>query len=131
MVYKYGSKGRNVIFKGTVKGPSLNLLYHTKHYNVITSLTAAFCRSYYCEKCHVSYDHKNKHRCGGTYPTCRHSLAYAEDGVKIMCDNCKRTFRGEICYDNHLKLGGKNTVCEEVHRYVDCCKVVKRARKHV
>ncbi|KAG5876881.1 hypothetical protein JTB14_007457 [Gonioctena quinquepunctata] len=53
IVYDYGSKGRNVIFEGDGVGPSLNLLHHDRHYNVITSLTAAFCCNYYCENCHV------------------------------------------------------------------------------
>ncbi|KAJ8909768.1 hypothetical protein NQ315_007965 [Exocentrus adspersus] len=62
VVYAYGNKGRDVIFKGSEEAPSLNLLYHEGHYNVITSLTAAFCCSYYCEACHIPYDHKNEHR---------------------------------------------------------------------
>ncbi|KAG5866292.1 hypothetical protein JTB14_023255 [Gonioctena quinquepunctata] len=50
IVYDYGSKGRNVIFEGDGVGPSLNLLHHERHYNVITSLTAAFCCTYFCER---------------------------------------------------------------------------------
>ncbi|KAG5864600.1 hypothetical protein JTB14_000170 [Gonioctena quinquepunctata] len=60
-IIEYGSKGRNVIFEGDGVGPSLNLLHHERHYNVITSLTAAFCCIYYCEDCHVPYPSKEQH----------------------------------------------------------------------
>ncbi|KAJ8969907.1 hypothetical protein NQ317_009132 [Molorchus minor] len=43
VVYQFGNKGRDIIFKGSTTGPTLNLIYHKGHYNVITSLTAAFC----------------------------------------------------------------------------------------
>ncbi|XP_018571114.1 uncharacterized protein LOC108910853 [Anoplophora glabripennis] len=51
VVYQYGTKGHDVIFKGVAKDLKLNLIYHKDHYNVITSLTAAFCCEYYCERC--------------------------------------------------------------------------------
>lgn len=70
-VYQYGFKGRNVIFEGKTEGLPINLLYNENHYNVITSLTSAFCCKRYCESCHKPYEHKNEHRCKKTCPACQ------------------------------------------------------------
>ncbi|KAJ8934252.1 hypothetical protein NQ318_008695 [Aromia moschata] len=124
VVYQYGNKGRDVIFQGGTKGPTINLLYHESHYNVITSLTAAFCCSYYCEECHVPYNSKNHHKCGGTCPACQQSPVCSK-GVAVTCADCQRSFRGQQCYYNH-----KSSVCKEIYRCSDCFKVAKRGRKH-
>ncbi|XP_018568461.1 uncharacterized protein LOC108908806 [Anoplophora glabripennis] len=131
VVYDYGHKGREVIFSGAGEGPSLNLLHHKGHYNVITSLTAAFCCGYYCEICYTPYDHKNKHRCGGTCPCCQQTPT-CPPGLKLVCDCCKRSFRGQDCYDNHRKSGsfGQSTVCEQITYCDKCLRTVKADRKH-
>ncbi|XP_018570577.2 uncharacterized protein LOC108910461 [Anoplophora glabripennis] len=133
VVYSYGSKGREVIFSGSGnEGAALNLFHHEGHYNVITSLTAAFCCSYYCERCNIPYDHKNKHRCGGTCPCCQQSPT-CPPALKVLCDYCKRSFRGQDCYKNHRKSGslGKSTVCEQITCCETCLKTVKTDRKHL
>lgn len=131
VVYKYGTKGRDIIFKGLHEGASLNLLYHEGHYNVITSFTAAFACGYYCEKCNVPYDTKNKHRCGGTCPCCQQSPVCPQD-LKVKCSDCKRSFRGQNCYDNHKKARsmGKSTVCGQIILCEQCYKTVKGDRQH-
>ncbi|KAJ8956141.1 hypothetical protein NQ317_014054 [Molorchus minor] len=55
VVYMYGNKSRDVMFEGPNDGKKLNLLYHKGHYNVITSLTSAFCTRFYCQECHKGY----------------------------------------------------------------------------
>lgn len=73
-VYNFGcknnEKGRDIIFDGRIlngkefdKNSNINLLYHNNHFDVISSVTAAFCCSYYCEKCHIAYNTKNIHQC--------------------------------------------------------------------
>ncbi|KAJ8909928.1 hypothetical protein NQ315_005647 [Exocentrus adspersus] len=124
VVYKYGTKGRDVIFKGAEEAPSLNLLYHEGHYNTVTSLTSAFLCRYYCETCHIPYDHKERYRCGDTCPCCHQSPACSL-ATNVTCDNCKRSFRGQTCYDNHLQ-----SVCQKIRRCEECFKVVQSDRKH-
>lgn len=131
VVYAYGGKGRNVIFAGVNEGPTLNLLYNEGHYNVITSLTSAFCCDYYCEVCHVPYNTKENHKCGGTCPCCCQSPSCPQDRVKIKCDDCKRSFRGQTCYDNHKNQEGKNSVCTEIVRCEHCFKTVRSSRQHI
>ena len=100
-MYSYGSKGGNVIFEGVSESNKrLNLLHHEGHFNVITSLTAAFACHYYCAECKVPYDHKNEHMCGGMCPGCFQTPKCIEVEVKIRCDRCKRYYRGQTCYNN-------------------------------
>lgn len=49
-VYNYNTKGRVVYFSGGNENAQykINLLYHNRHYNVITSLTAACVCNFYC-----------------------------------------------------------------------------------
>ncbi|KAG5885994.1 hypothetical protein JTB14_025388 [Gonioctena quinquepunctata] len=61
-VYKYGNKGRDVLYEGVGGDKKINLLHHEDHYNVIISLTSAFCCTYFCDKCHTPYNNKEKHR---------------------------------------------------------------------
>ena len=62
-VYNYNTKGRKVYFEGPNAQYKINLLYHDGHYNVITSLTAAFSCKFYCEACHTPYNHRCSHTC--------------------------------------------------------------------
>ncbi|XP_030761194.1 uncharacterized protein LOC115886248 [Sitophilus oryzae] len=132
VVYQYGSKGRDLVFKGEEKTKKLHLLYHQHHYNVITSLTAAFCCDYYCEECNVPYDHKKDHRCGGTCAGCYQNPSCPTDNMKIKCPDCLRSFRGPICFENHKKPGsyGKSSVCESIRKCPTCLIVVKSDRPH-
>lgn len=124
IVYRYGSKGRDVIFEGNGNGPSLNLLYHNDHYNVINSLTAAFCCTYFCESCHTPYNNKNQHSCAGTCFACRKSPPCAKDVVKQHCGDCGRDFYGNECFKAHLK-----SVCNKIKRCKECFKIY--TKKHV
>jgi G:T-mismatch repair DNA endonuclease (very short patch repair protein) len=132
VVYKYGSKGRDVIFEGTESNKKLNLIHHEGHYNVVTSLTAAFACGYYCEDCHVPHNNKNRHRCGGMCPGCFQSPKCVDDKGMIKCMDCCRYFRGQICHENHLKPGSweKSTVCKQIRGCDNCFKVIKGGRKH-
>ncbi|XP_030757090.1 uncharacterized protein LOC115882961 [Sitophilus oryzae] len=132
IVYQYGSKGRDLVYKGEEKPKKLHLLYHEGHYNVITSLTAAFCCGYYCEECNIPYNSKKDHRCGGTCAGCQQSPACPTDNMKIKCPECLRSFRGPRCFENHKKVGsyGKGSVCESVRKCPACLIVVKADRPH-
>lgn len=116
-VYDYVTRGRSLIFEGSDAPLKINLLHHNNHYNVITSLTAAFGCGYFCESCHVPYYHKNAHRCGGTCPGCHISPPCILE-TKINCSECNRYFRNENCFDMHKK----NSICEKIKRCISCLK---------
>lgn len=100
---------------------------------MITSLTATFCCGYYCERCYASYDHQNNHRCGSTCPCSCQQEPACPPAVNVVCDCCKRSFRGQPCYKNHKKSGslGKHTVCEQITCCDKCLKTMKTNRKHI
>uniref|UniRef100_A0A1Y1L1R3 DNA-directed DNA polymerase n=1 Tax=Photinus pyralis TaxID=7054 RepID=A0A1Y1L1R3_PHOPY len=127
-VYLYGSKGRDVMFEGDGTGKRLNLIYHDGHYNVVTSLTAAFTCTYYCEDCHVPFNNKNRHRCGGTCAFCFQTpVCSKEDVIKIKCGECGRDFRGQKCFDNHKTFN----ICTQIRRCEKCFTIYRCNRNHV
>lgn len=102
-VYQYRGKRRDVMFEGVSTGCTLNLIYHQRHYNLITSFTAAFCCSYYCGQCHTPYNTKNDHRCDGSGQACQQTPACVAE-LKIKCSDCGRWFKSQKCFQNHIKL---------------------------
>ena len=106
VVYKYGSRGRDVIFKSSNESNKrLNLLHHEGYYNVITSLTAAFGSVYFCKECNVPFDHKNEHRCSGTCSSCQQSPKCPGGQIKIKCDSCRRYI------NTQLRVRGVKQIC--------------------
>lgn len=113
-VYKYGTKGRELIFEGPEAQLKINLLYLNGHYNVITSLTSAFGCTYYCQDCHVPYANPEHHRCGKLCPACQKNPPCALTTENIECSECNRKFRGAVCFNNHLLK-----MCNTVKRCMD------------
>lgn len=121
-VYNYNTKGRDVYFQG--KNDSfvhrINLLFCNGHFNVITKLNAAFGSSYFCEHCHVPYDHKGSHRCKYT---CRSCLTItppcALEGEGIECPKCNRHFKNQICFTAH-----QSETCKSYHKCKECAKTI-------
>ncbi|XP_055387199.1 uncharacterized protein LOC129615842 [Condylostylus longicornis] len=132
VVYEYGGGGRDVIFEGSNHGKRINLLHYDDHFNVITSLTAAFCSSYYCEECNIPYYGKNDHRCSRIFPCCQHLLQCRSNGNNILCKDCNRLFRSPICLENHKASGSKSkSICNEVKKCLSCLKTYKSNRQHI
>jgi hypothetical protein len=70
-VYEYDNvNNAKLLFEGPDAPLMINLLHQNKHFNVITSLTSAFACKYYCEECHVSVSHKDRHRCRAVCQAC-------------------------------------------------------------
>jgi hypothetical protein len=132
VVYNYNNKGRDVYFDGTNPNAVLkiNLLFCNGHYNVITSLTSAFCCNFYCESCHTPYDHKLQHRCLNICTACMTvSPPCVLDQSGILCLKCNRLFKNPFCLAAH-----QGDVCTSVKKCKDCHKgifVKKRKSKHV
>lgn len=131
-VFRYGTKGRELLFEGPDAVHKINLLHHNSHYNVITSLPSAFGCGYYCEACHVPYNNKHGHRCDSSCPCCQQSPPCEKTSEETTCSDCHRKFRGHECYSKHKLLGssGETTVCQRVRRCIDCLKTVLSNREH-
>ncbi|XP_054272648.1 uncharacterized protein LOC128992928 [Macrosteles quadrilineatus] len=122
VVYNYDRKGRDIYFEGNVENPKLkiNLLFHNGHYNVINSLTAAFACAYFCEACHVPYDHKKEHRCSNICSQCQTiSPPCVEEHGGILCPKCNMTYRNQECFIAH-----EIDKCKNVKKCLDCGKLV-------
>src|SRR3978361_1595636 len=131
IVYNYGTKGRDRMYQGPESAKRLNLIHHNGHFNVITSLTSAFCCGYYCSRCFVPYNSKDDHRCAGKCPGCRSIPPCPVVDREILCDNCNRQFRGQTCFDQHVAQGENGTsLCLNVRKCKDCLHYVKGERKH-
>lgn len=122
-VYNYDSKGREIYFSGdnTDAKFKINLYYHEGHFNVITSLTAAFACKYYCEACHIGYEKTYKHRCSSMCSACMVTsppciLEY--DGV--TCPDCNRHFKNRTCFIAHQKQ-----ICSALKKCRDCNRIVR------
>lgn len=133
-VFAYGSKGRDVIFNGENKEAKYNiyLIHNDNHFNVITSLTSAFCCGYYCDICFKPYNNKNSHRCTKACPCCRQVPTCLRKGKELMCEDCNRRFRSDVCFNKHMsKMGDADSVCETIRRCKTCLKTIPRSRDHV
>lgn len=131
IVYNYGEKGRDVYFEGDVRRPQykINLLFHNGHYNVITNLTAAFACSYFCETCHVPFDHRGDHRCAVTCYSCKRSPPCVLEGDGIYCGDCNRQFMNRDCFTVHTR-----NICRTIRKCPDCKKMImmkQRKTRHV
>lgn len=131
-VYNYNSKGREVYFNGenTEALYKINLLFHNRHYNVIKSLTAAFACRFFCEACHIPYDHPNRHQCSSLCPACFITTppCRSEHGG-IECPSCHRHLKNQRCFIAH-----KSETCKSVQKCVECDRTIRprdRKSKHV
>ncbi|KAG8228909.1 hypothetical protein J437_LFUL011157 [Ladona fulva] len=149
-------KGREVIFEGPRLTPdgrerkNIDIIYGDSHFNVISSLSAAFGSNYYCRPCRTAYDHRYSHRCTELCPRCLTSppcvsrslapilFSYPSSSTLLhdrACDSCNRVFHGETCFQNHLlsRNGGKS-VCMNVKACPQCLTVIRldrgRKREH-
>lgn len=131
-VYEYGSKGRTVLYEGPDAPLKINLLHYDNHFNVITNLKAAFCCRFYCDACHVPYDHKNDHRCAASCPCCQQTPPCEKTREEVTCTDCNRKFRGLVCYDKHKAPGscGGKSICEHVKQCSDCLKTIPANKQH-
>ncbi|XP_054287287.1 uncharacterized protein LOC129003084 [Macrosteles quadrilineatus] len=121
-VYHYDRRGRDVYFEGNNPDASLkiNLLFHNGHYNVITSLTAAFACTHFCEGCHVPYSNKGNHRCNNICSACQTvSPPCIEEMGGIVCPECNLKYKNQICF-----LAHKNERCKSVRKCKDCDKII-------
>jgi hypothetical protein len=104
----------------------INMLYDdvTKHYHVISNLTAALSRKYVCKGCNRGCARGVTHKCLETCSDCMSVPPCAYAYVRIPREACSRQFRSRACFDKHKtnKLEGKS-VCEKKRSCVVCDKL--------
>ena len=108
---------------GTDEKPTISLYYHNKHFDVITTLPGFLKRSYFCHRCHKSYDSTADHVCPAMCGSCR-AFGCVLEGDGIVCNECGRLFKSQSCYDHHkepINSGGRS-VCDVVRKCEKCGK---------
>ena len=110
---------------GTDEKQSINLYYHAKHFDVITSIPGFLNKTYFCHRCHKSYSNTADHVCPAMCGSCR-AFGCVLEGDGIVCNECDRLFKNQACYDHHkepINSGGRS-VCQVVRKCEKCGKAM-------
>ena len=110
---------------GTDEKQVINLYYHNKHFDVITSIPGFLNKTYFCNRCHKSYSNTTDHVCPAMCGSCR-AFGCILEGDGIVCNECDRLFKNQACYDHHKEPinGGGRSVCQVVRKCEKCGKAV-------
>ena len=110
---------------GTDEKPIISLYLHDNHFDVITTLPGFLNRSYFCHRCHKSYDHTVDHLCPAMCRSCR-GFGCVLEGDGIVCNECDRLFKNQACYDHHKEPinGGGRPMCEVIRKCEKCGKAM-------
>jgi len=130
-VFEDDRHGRRVLYGGPVSEDRrpIDLILGDNHFNLVTSLTAAFYHKRYCRHCHYGYNNVEAHRCPLQCLNCNHQPICAEvPGEQSTCGACNRFFLSAACRANHLKpyYVRKQSTCEVVTRCRLCDKVTNK-----
>ena len=105
----------------TDEKPAINLYFHAKHFDLITSIPGFLNRSYFCHRCHKCYNNTSDHMCPTMCRSCR-GFGCVFEGYGIRCNECDRMFKSQSCYDRHkgpINSGGRS-VCEVIRKCEKC-----------
>lgn len=114
----------NNLYVGDLTGINLpikniNLLLVDHHYHYISSITACFSKSYYCQRCYKVYNNFTSHRnCPFRCEKCLESRPCKAnyDAAMKACKDCNRSFYGIRCFNKHKK----NNICSKI-RFCGIC----------
>jgi len=84
-----------------------------KHFSTIKSMQAFLNKSYYCHKCKIGYDHRNRHICENTCKACNKINCSIESGIKQQCFDCKIMVNSEKCFELHKNICKVKKKCTE------------------
>ena len=113
------------------KDKIMYLLKNKNHFDVITSMSALLCRSYFCDICKKGYSLKDKHNCKNKCNIC---CCYNCDSKisksPVYCKECFNYYPTKLCYENH-----KNYRCERFYNCPKCrCRYSRKDmpyKKHI
>ena len=117
------SNGKKVMFKGETDHPTkLYLVYHEKHFDLVTTPLGFMGRDYFCDICFRGYTKSIKHACRKTCKACFREDCLDINGTgSVPCYECHRVFFGPHCYDAHLKSPQNgNSLCNKVKNCENC-----------
>ena len=117
---------------------TLNIMYYesVRHFQPILNLVGASGSRGYCVPCYKSYRNAEDHRCSNRCYKCMNTQPCDVKHAFKKCNDCFRSFFGNLCFENHLKtkLFKKNlSVCKALRICQICHKTVRsynRKEKH-
>jgi hypothetical protein len=122
----------DLLFKGPVASKHIYLLwtkpcakYNKGHYDVIKKIWCLYNSRKWCANCFKFFKSTARHHCPNGCYVCRASVRCIENASKRDCDECKRTFLNQTCYETHLN----NQLCKELH-FCNECEVHYRVNKN-
>ena len=131
------------LFRGPQREKRLYLLYHDKHFDVVTSLPGLLDCAYFCEVCGKGYQDFDCHRCRKVCKCCFNAVkeeCHLEEW--IYCSDCNRSFKNQQCYQNHkmtpkqskvtIKAKTKKStpsICQRIWRCTVCGTTVKKRHR--
>ena len=109
----------------TDEKPTINLYFHDKHFDVITTIPGFLNKSYFCRRCHKCYSSTSDHLCPAMCRSCR-GFGCVLEGDGIVCNECDRLFKNQVCYDHHKEPinGGGRPMCEVIRKCEKCGKAM-------
>ncbi|CAH1382855.1 unnamed protein product, partial [Tenebrio molitor] len=115
------------IYSGAEKDVKVYLYKNGTHFDTISSMTAFYGQSYYCEKCDKPYQNKDKHKCKTKDKICIMCFKSItkKTAKRIYCEKCNRYCFNQECLQNHSE------VCEQFYKCLNCNKILKRRDKMV
>jgi hypothetical protein len=117
----------SIIYSGAEKDVKVYLYKNGTHFDTISSMTAFYGQSYYCEKCDKPYQNKDKHKCKTKDKICIMCFKSItkKTAKRIYCEKCNRYCFNQECLQNHSE------VCEQFYKCLNCNKILKRRDKMV
>lgn len=115
-----------IVYQGSEAENKIYLYHHDNHYDVITTMSGFLNRSYFCQKCHKGYDHKEKHICNEPCYLCQKCHKDQSEDCQY-CSTCNRHFKNKTCLQLHAKVSSQgNSTCQTYYRCRLCSTTVNR-----
>ena len=108
---------KQFIFKGPDRIRKIYIEFDpvNNHYNSIVNITGYVKSTYFCESCFLPYWKIGEHVCNSSCKLC-FRVDCCEGNSNITCNECSRVFKGQSCFDSHIK----NKICKAIHACASC-----------
>ena len=110
---------KSFYYVGTMaSNKQLYLFLSDNHCDSLLSIKAFLRCEYFCKVCLKGYAKTGKHKCDGICQYCFiNSGKCKEEEMLIDCDECKRSFANQTCFDNHKSV---TKVCPRIWKCQNC-----------
>jgi len=121
---------RNYHYIGTDAEKKIYLFLSENHCDALLSIKAFLKCDYFCRKCLKGYSRRTSHVCESICKFCfaENQCQPDDDNEQmIVCDECKRDFTNQTCFDNHKN---KTKICMKVWKCIKCNKTLNTKTHH-